>query len=628
MDTIDKKRKVELDNSADDQSRKRSSRFSETPVDGAAATAQEKALQIAKQLQLDSSANQTALSSFSVEISHIQNEIAQQIASVTSLLQSTNQSGEPGERKAVYRPLLLDSQGREIDTRGLVVKSSGPIKTLVANVAVSQAQKKKENPYLQHTKPPNLSEEVVKDLSYDDRVRVANRETRSKKALNFVDAGTYLKQADIIRAKEERKLIAGYLSGRKAPEIVADEEDAVVESSKILSKPPEGENIPPPTDDNIVPSMEWWDESFLPKDIRESRRRSLVQSSNDDYEKLLLQNSKTFKYIQHPIPVKALGGEKSEEPLPMYLTKKERKRIRRKMREERELEKRDMQMMGLIQPPEPKFKLSNFMKVLGDQAVADPSKVEQKVMQQVKERELKHEMRNQAAKLTPAERKEKLRKKYTEVTTRQVSVALFRVRDFSSSKHRFKVDVNAQQFNLTGLVVILSSSAYRLIAISYYLGTVLICPTANANLVLAEGGPKGIKKFIRLMLHRIPWDTPSEDSIKSAIDVAEAEQDVDGSEGDLQSASKSINRCDLLWQGVLPRRSFHAFRFQVRSTHLSSKDFKKRCLFFRLISFQNYFLQECRTSKAARKVLEAKGIANYWDMVTRADEILHVQTLL
>ena len=50
---------------------------------------------------------------------------------------------------------------------------------------------------------------------------------------------------------------------------------------------------------------------------------------------------------------------------------------------EREMQKRDMQMMGLIQPPEPKFKLSNFMKVLGDQAVADPSKVEQKVMQQV-----------------------------------------------------------------------------------------------------------------------------------------------------------------------------------------------------------------------------------------------------
>jgi hypothetical protein len=32
-------------------------------------------------------------------------------------------------------------------------------------------------------------------------------------------------------------------------------------------------------------------------------------------------------------------------------------------------------VVGLIPPAEPKFKLSNFMKVLGDQAVADPSKV-------------------------------------------------------------------------------------------------------------------------------------------------------------------------------------------------------------------------------------------------------------
>ncbi len=51
--------------------------------------------------------------------------------------------------------------------------------------------------------------------------------------------------------------------------------------------------------------------------------------------------------------------------------------------------------MGLIAPPEPKFKLSNFMKVLGDQAVADPSKVEQRVMQQMRQRQLNHEMRNQ-----------------------------------------------------------------------------------------------------------------------------------------------------------------------------------------------------------------------------------------
>ena len=75
-------------------------------------------------------------------------------------------------------------------------------------------------------------------------------------------------------------------------------------------------------------------------------------------------------YVQHPVTVKAIGGDRPEVPLPMYLTKKERKRIRKTAREEREREKRDKMMMGLLPAPEPKFKLSNFMKVLGDQAVA------------------------------------------------------------------------------------------------------------------------------------------------------------------------------------------------------------------------------------------------------------------
>jgi U4/U6 small nuclear ribonucleoprotein PRP3 len=122
---------------------------------------------------------------------------------------------------------------------------------------------------------------------------------------------------------------------------------------------------------------------------------------SDLYTVIAIENCKTHMYVQHPVAVKALGGEKLEVPLPMYLTKTERKRIRKTAREEREREKRDKMMMGLLPAPEPKFKLSNFMKVLGDQAVADPSKVEMRVLQQMRQRELNHEMRNLAAKLTP-----------------------------------------------------------------------------------------------------------------------------------------------------------------------------------------------------------------------------------
>jgi len=168
----------------------------------------------------------------------------------------------------------------------------------------------------------------------------------------------------------------------------------------------------------------------------------------------------------------------------MYLTKKERKRIRKQARAGRENEKRDKIMMGLIPAPEPKFKLSNFMKLIGDQAVADPSKVEQRVMQQMRERIMTHEMKNLAAKLTPAEKRKKIQRKNQEDTSRQVHVAVFRVGNFSNPRHRFKVDVNAQQHFLSGLVVLNQENKEK------------------CNVIITEGGPKGIRKMVNLMTNR------------------------------------------------------------------------------------------------------------------------------
>ena len=79
--------------------------------------------------------------------------------------------------------------------------------------------------------------------------------------------------------------------------------------------------------------MEWWDELFLPKDLRAARARSRVTEQQDAFDQLNIENSRTYKLVQHPVPVKPLGGEsKSIDVLPVYLTKKERKRIRRKAR--------------------------------------------------------------------------------------------------------------------------------------------------------------------------------------------------------------------------------------------------------------------------------------------------------
>lgn len=248
-------------------------------------------------------------------------------------------------------------------------------------------------------------------------------------------------------------------------------------------------SLPQPRDGGVVPSMEWWDEAFLPKNNREERKRSRAAADRDDYHIASVMYVKSFQYVQHPVAVKALGGEKPDQPLPMYLTKKERKRIRKQARQAREMEKRDKMMMGLIPPPEPKFKLSNFMKVIGDQAVADPSKVELRVLQQMQQRQMNHEMRNQAAKLTPAERKAKRSRKLQEDTSRQVHVAVFRIWNLSSPKHRFKLDVNAQERYLSGLVLLNQE-------------TFDPDGTHSCNLVIAEGGPKGIRHFTKLMMNR------------------------------------------------------------------------------------------------------------------------------
>jgi hypothetical protein len=61
----------------------------------------------------------------------------------------------------------------------------------------------------------------------------------------------------------------------------------------------------------------------------------------------------------------------------------------------------------------------------------------------------------------------------------------------------------------------------------------------------------------------------------------------------MEARSFAGNRCDLLWQGLLPKRVFTGFKFQ-----------------------------ESANAAAARKLLKAKGVGHYWDMVEQADSAL------
>lgn len=104
----------------------------------------------------------------------------------------------------------------------------------------------------------------------------------------------------------------------------------------------------------------------------------------------------------------------------------ERKRIRRHNREQREQERRQKEFAGILPKREPRVTLTNLMRVLGEEAVIDPSTIERKVKEAMEERKQNHEKRNEERKLTPHQRREKFKRKMTETAATGVHVALFR----------------------------------------------------------------------------------------------------------------------------------------------------------------------------------------------------------
>ena len=136
----------------------------------------------------------------------------------------------------------------------------------------------------------------------------------------------------------------------------------------------------------------------------------------------------------------------------------------------------------MIPPPPPKVKLANLMRVLGNEAIQDPTKMEQFVREQVADRKRKHEAANEARKLTPDERRLKRLRFRRRVARRQlgpgidpgigpgaiavspssgvapaaknVFAAVYRVRDLNHPALKFKVETNARQLLMTGVIVI------------------------------------------------------------------------------------------------------------------------------------------------------------------------------
>lgn len=341
-----------------------------------------------------------------------------------------------------------------------------PILDINALKAKLAADKAKLEQLKQETKKEENVEIVTPEkndtaILYDPRM-ARDRVTRKKKSLIFVDT----------ESKEEE---VGYQSRKR----------------------------------HDVPDIEWWDMPYL---------------SGNSYESSILIE-KVDNAIEHSVLTIAPVDKAAPVVPAIMLTKKEQKRIRKQRREAMMQERRDHVLLGLIDAPTDKVKISNMLRVYGAEAVQDPTSLEKRVLEEMRIREERHQKRNEERKLTPEQRSEKKRRKLLEDTSVMSRVAIFRLNHLKNPSHRFKVDINAKQNFLSGCVL----------------------TGKNFLTVIVEGGPKGINRYKKLMLRRIAWNDSSATDKSGAPIVFPP------------------NECHLVWEGDVLKPSFRDFRFESPS---------------------------------------------------------------
>ncbi|CAA9990696.1 U4/U6 small nuclear ribonucleoprotein PRP3, putative [Plasmodium knowlesi strain H] len=312
---------------------------------------------------------------------------------------------------------------------------------------------------------------------------------------------------------------------------------------------------------------------------------------NEDLYKINLK--KITNYVEHPI---SLNEDKKEEKMTtphMFLTPLERKKLRKRKRQEKEREKQDKIRIGLMPPPPPKMKLSNLMRVLGDSAVSQPSRIELEVRQQMKERELRHFKQNQERKLNPEEKSKKKMKKWTCDPNQENEVLVIYISNLSNKKHIFKIDINAQQLHLTGVCVM----------------------TVLYNFIIVEGKHISIERYKRLIFRRIKWNEDEYNDEEEDDDGDDDEDDED--EGDEEGGSGGIDHhhnsnnmndkadtskiksnldtqtdyhpndpvninvkqgctCSLIWSGTVKKKNFLNWKMIIAKTEMEVTDYLQK----------------------------------------------------
>lgn len=289
---------------------------------------------------------------------------------------------------------------------------------------------------------------------------------------------------------------------------------------------------------DVPPEIEWWDEALVPS------YEALDDSSS---LKIYSEDSIVTNLIQHPVALEPPQDRNAPAPKPMYLTSKEQAKLRRQQRMAFLKEEQAKIRLGLIPAPPPKVKKGNLMRVLGEEAVKDPTAVEAMVNAQIADRHNKHLQANEERKLTKEQRHEKLAANQEKDAAKGLHLLVFKIGSLANGQHRFKIQKNAEQLALTGICIM----------------------HPKFNLVLVEGGQWSISKYKKLMCNRIDWTEnmpPQDPKQDQQRDWLMAEDD----KGALKDMTS--NYCKLVFEGEVKTRVFKRWISKVAETDAEARD--------------------------------------------------------
>ncbi|KAL2006705.1 hypothetical protein VTN00DRAFT_9373 [Thermoascus crustaceus] len=459
----------------------------------------------------------------------------QRAAAPPPLTYQTPQYDDEGLQKARggldvgLHPALLSDIGQ--DARG----SKGR-QAMQPKFATTMANRRTESPVpAAEAKKPQLDlsgpsiEEMKKNPYFDPNIGSKNvvPKPRHSRQLIFNQKGKYIQQAAALRRQAQLEEMKKRIAERARQAGI--DEDLDVEKAFLVPAPP---------------AVEWWDEGLV---------NGSDYSAIDDPKNLKIDTPDSIItiYIQHPVLLDPPQDKHIPPQKPMYLTPKEQAKLRRQRRMADLKEQQAKIRLGLEPAPPPKVKKSNIMRVLGEEAVKDPTAVEARVNREIAERKEKHEAMNEERKLTKEQRREKLATQQEKDAEKGIYVSVYRIDSLANGRHRFKISKNAEQQALTGVCIM----------------------HPRLNLVIVEGGGHSINAYKKLMLNRIDWtenagpSTTSDGQPQTPASWLSPEDE----KGQLKDLSQ--NTCTLLWEGQEKARAFRKWLgARVCETDAQAKD--------------------------------------------------------